>query len=185
MRRLALWAATPLAALALVACDRTAGTATPPEPSAQTLNVALAGDGRFESLEAAITNAGLETALAGTGPYTIIAPVNDAFSGDGRPDFASPDMAAQGAALVRGHLLPGAVTREDLIAAIEANGTDGASLLTMAGEVLTFTRDGDTIVVTGADGSTARLTGDEIVASNGVIQPADGLLLASGGASGS
>jgi hypothetical protein len=47
----------------------------------------------------------------------------------------------------------------------------------MADEVLTFTRDGDAIVVTAENGATARLTGREVVASNGVIQPADGLLI--------
>jgi hypothetical protein len=48
---------------------------------------------------------------------------------------------------------------------------------TMAGSLVTFTRDGDTIVVTAADGSSARMTGQEVLASNGVLQPVDGLLV--------
>ena len=48
---------------------------------------------------------------------------------------------------------------------------------TMADSLITFTLDGETIVVTSADGVRARLTGDETAASNGVLHPIDGLLV--------
>jgi len=175
MRRLAPWILAPIAAVSLAACNNAAGDAA--APAEVTMNAAIAADDQFDTLEAVVENAGLEAVLNGVGPYTVIAPVNDAFNQSGAPDFTADDMAAQGAELVRAHLLPGTVTREDLLAAIDRGGADGATLLTMADEVLTFTRDGDAIVVTAENGATARLTGREVVASNGVIQPADGLLI--------
>ena len=48
---------------------------------------------------------------------------------------------------------------------------------TMSDGLLTFSKDGDVVVVTAADGATARLTGAETVVSNGVVQPVDGVLV--------
>ena len=182
MRRIAPWAIAPVAALALAACNNTAGgEAAATEPADQTLSSALSDDGQFDTLDEVITNAGLDAVLEGVGPYTVIAPVNAAFTADGGAvDFTSAELRAQGAELVRAHLLPGAVTRDDLIAAIERGGEAGASMRTMSDGLLTFTRDGEAIVVTAEDGASARFTGDQFLASNGVIQPVDGLLVSAG-----
>ena len=187
MQGFSRFAAVSVVALALSACgsrddDTVAGAA---EPADQTLASALDGDSQFGSLDEVIENAGLESVLEGVGPYTVIAPVNDAFSAAGETGEAltEAEMRAQGAELVRAHLLPGAVTRADLEAAIERAGEGGAEMRTMSDGVLTFTRDGDAIVVTAEDGSSARLTGEEFLASNGVIQPVDAVLVAPGEAS--
>jgi len=47
---------------------------------------------------------------------------------------------------------------------------------TMGQGSLTFTREGDSIIVT-SDGARARLAGDEIVGANGAIHPIDAPLL--------
>ena len=181
MRRIAPWAIAPVAALALTACTNAGGETGTTEPANQTLSAALGSDGEFDTLDEVITNAGLEAVLEGVGPYTVIAPVNAAFSGGTEAvDFTQAEMRAQGAELVRAHLLPGAVTRDDLIAAIERGGEEGAAMRTMSDGLLTFTRDGEVIIVTAEDGATAHMTGDEFLASNGVIQPVDGLLVAAG-----
>lgn len=177
MRNLAPWALAPLAALTLGACNNTDADAAQTEPSDQTLASALNDDSQFGTLDGVVANAGLETVLEGVGPYTVIAPTNDAFTAAGAVDFTSDEMRAQGAELIRAHLLPGSVTREDLIAAIDRGGEAGAQMRTMSDGVLTFTRDGDTIVVAASDGATARFTGDQFLASNGVIQPVDALLV--------
>lgn len=171
--------AASAAALTLAACgarEETAGL----DPADESLAAALDGDRQFGTLDEIIDNAGLETVLEGVGPYTVIAPVNGAFESAGQTgaDFASEEMRAQGAELVRAHLLPGAVTRADLEAAIERSGEAGAEMRTMSDGVLTFTRDGEAILVTAEDGSSARLTGEEFLASNGVIQPVDTVLAA-------
>ena len=48
---------------------------------------------------------------------------------------------------------------------------------TLADGLLVFSREGDTLKVTGSDGQTARLTHEEQVVENGVVQPVDGLLV--------
>jgi hypothetical protein len=50
----------------------------------------------------------------------------------------------------------------------------------MAGDMLTFTREGDAIVATSPDGARVRLTDKESLLSNGVLQPVDGLLIKPG-----
>ena len=52
-----------------------AGTAT-----ANTIVEIAAGDERFSTLVAAVTAAGLADTLSGPGPFTVYAPVNDAFA---------------------------------------------------------------------------------------------------------
>jgi len=47
----------------------------------------------------------------------------------------------------------------------------------MADGLLTFTLDGEVVIVTAEDGATARLTGNETLATNGVVQPVDGVLV--------
>ena len=180
MQQISRLAAMSMIALSMAACGaRDEGdTARTGEPADETLASALDSDGEFATLHGVIENAGLETVLEGVGPYTVIAPTDAAFdaAGEAAGDLTDAELRAQGAELVRAHLLPGAVTRADLEAAIERGGAEGAEMRTMSDGVLTFTRDGEAIVVTADDGSSARLSGDEFLASNGVIQPVDAIL---------
>ncbi|GAA0639756.1 fasciclin domain-containing protein [Brevundimonas lenta] len=179
MRSIMRRALAPVAALTLVACSggddgKTAG-AEAARPSSENLAVALKGEGDLDTLESVTTNSGLASVLEGVGPYTVFAPTNAAFTAGG--DLTGEAAKAEAAALLRAHIVPGALTRQDIRAAIDRAGAGGAKMRTMADGMLTFTRDGETIVVTGPDGATARLTGDEELASNGVLQPLDGVLL--------
>ena len=51
-----------------------------PPPPAQNLLESLRADGRFDTLIAALTAAGLDTVVATGGPFTIFAPTDDAFA---------------------------------------------------------------------------------------------------------
>ncbi|KQW78755.1 fasciclin domain-containing protein [Brevundimonas sp. Root1279] len=177
MRNLVRWAATPLAFLALAACNSGDGKTGDGalEPSSKTLSAGLDGD--FKTLDRVIDNAGLEAVLEGKGPYTVLAPSDAAFSAAQGADFTADTMKAQGAALVQAHILPGALTRQDIGTAIDRAADGRVQMRTMADGVVTFSRDGETIVVTAADGARARLAGDETLSSNGVIQPVDALLV--------
>ena len=55
-----------------------------------------------------------------------------------------------------------------------------ALLATMAGETLTATRDGSTIVFTDRDGTRSAISGPERIYDNGVVNPVDAVLTPSG-----
>lgn len=179
------WAVTPLAVLALAACgDRggeaeKAGTAAA-EPSNQTLAAALESDGELDTLEAVLANAGLTTVREGVGPYTVFAPADAAFATPA--EFTDDTAKAPAAALVRAHIVPGALTRRDILAAIDRAGTGKVEMRTMADGLLSFSKDGQAVVVTAADGARGRLIGDEELVSNGVLQPVNALLVKAGAA---
>jgi uncharacterized surface protein with fasciclin (FAS1) repeats len=65
---------TRLAAAAVLACSLSAAA------QAQTIVDIAAGDDRFTTLVAAVTAAGLAETLSGPGPFTVYAPLNDAFA---------------------------------------------------------------------------------------------------------
>lgn len=176
-------ALTPLAVILLAACgdapdkapEEAAGTAA---PSSRTLAATLGAETGFGSLNRAATNAGLADVLEGVGPYTLFAPVDAAFSTAGAPtDLTDEARRAESAELLRAHIVPGALTRRDIEAAL-TNDTDGqVQMRTMAGSMITFSREGGVVTATTEDGARARLTGEESLASNGVLQPVDGLLV--------
>lgn len=183
MSNLARLAAAPLAALALAACspaDDAAPTAAAPAASSPTLAAGLKAGGELDGVESIVAAAGLESVLEGVGPYTVFAPTDAAFGAAGPGDLAGEENRAAAAALLRAHIVPGALSRTDILAAIERAGTGKAEMRTMAGGLLSFSRDGEAVVVSAPDGATARLTGEQTLATNGVIQPVDGVLVKAG-----
>lgn len=179
MRSAKTWALAPLMILCLAACGGEAdkaGDGATSAPSSKTLAAAIRDEGDLDTLEGVIENAGLSDVLEGKGPYTVFAPTNAALGAAGA-DLSGEAMKAQSAALLRAHIVPGALTRADIIAAIDQAGGGGVQMRTMAEGLLTFSKDGDAVVVTTADGATARLMGEESVVSNGVVQPVNGVLV--------
>jgi uncharacterized surface protein with fasciclin (FAS1) repeats len=180
MRTLLRWGVAPLAVLALAACGGREDAAAPGEPaktSDATLAAALNDDGDLDELESVVRASALDPVLQGVGPYTVFAPTDAAFAaGGGAAEFTGETQKAEAAALLRAHIVPGALTRADIGAAIDRGGK-GVEMRTMAGGLLTFSREGQAIVVTAPDGAKARLAEDEAVVRNGVIQPVDALLV--------
>lgn len=149
-------------------------------PAGGTIGALSTADPSLGKLGRIVDAAGMAELLNGVGPYTLFAPSDAALEGlgAGRADeLAGEAMRPQAVALLRAHIVPGTVTRRD----IEA-GLDGArgpvTMRTMGETLLTFTRDGDGILVTSDRGGRARLSGDEKLASNGAVLPVDGVLLA-------
>lgn len=152
------------------------------EPGSETLAAALDGDvGTTGDLAKA---AGLGTVLDGVGPYTVFAPRDaafDAWGSDKVGELKGDGMRAQAASLVTAHIVPGLVTTADLQKAIDAGKGGSAMMTTMAGGTLTFSREGNAILVKTEGGQTARLAGDEMLASNGAVHPIDSLLVPTDG----
>lgn len=181
MSNLKRWALAPVLVVSLAACGGEADKAEGGDGAAQTassrtLAETINAEGDLETLESVVKSAGLTDVLEGKGPYTVFAPAHAALGGVGA-DLSGESMRAQSAALLRAHIVPGALTRADILAALERGDGGGVQMRTMADELLTFSKDGQALVVTAEDGATARLTGAESLASNGVVQPVDGVLV--------
>jgi uncharacterized surface protein with fasciclin (FAS1) repeats len=172
--------------LALAGCGDGADTnsiaetnATAPMQSNEKIGELLGDADGLETTSALVETAGLETVLSGVGPYTLFAPTDDAFKAFGDDKVAAmkdEKMKAEDAALIKAHLVPGLLTRQDIGAAIDRAG-GSAKMTTMGGGTLTFTRSGEGIAVTSDSGAKAMLTGNQTVAANGAIEPVSALLV--------
>ncbi|WP_040370770.1 fasciclin domain-containing protein [Blastomonas sp. AAP53] len=130
------------------------------------------------TLVAAVKAAGLVDTLAGTGPFTVFAPVNTAFEKlpAGTVDtLLKPENKDKLSGILTYHVVAGRMTAADLTKAI-TDGSGTATLTTVQGEKLTAKMDGANVVLTGEGGSTAIVTQADVPQSNGVIHVIDGVL---------
>ncbi|HVF38299.1 MAG TPA: fasciclin domain-containing protein [Gemmatimonadaceae bacterium] len=132
------------------------------------------------TLVAAVKAAGLVETLQGSGPYTVFAPVNDAFENLPEGTVATLLKAENKPALTKVltyHVVPG---RYDA-AAIEKlikKGNGRAVLKTASGGTLTASMNGGrNIVLMDESGGTSRISTYNVFQSNGVIHVLDRVLL--------
>jgi len=113
----------------------------------------------FSTLESAVIKAGLQTTLSGTGPFTVFAPDNTAFTASGITSTALNALtAAQAQTILLYHTLPGSVASS----AVPAG--PNAKVITASGDSVFVTRNANGVFVNGV-----RVTQADIAASNGVI----------------
>jgi len=131
------------------------------------------------TLVAAVKAAGLVETLESPGPFTVFAPTNEAFQKlpAGTVDtLLKPENKAMLVKVLTYHVLPGRFSAAKLKKQVEASGGT-AMLKTVNGETLTFTMDGDSLVVKDAKGNTAHITIPNVYQSNGVIHVIDTVLM--------
>lgn len=157
----------------------------PPQASAEiaddTLAAVLAQADDLALVSEALQETGLAEVFDGTASYTILAPTDPAFADIASMDPSPAERGAIVAAILREHVLPGTLTIEDIAAAIARE--DGpVEMQTMGAGTLTFAdaSQENIITVTASDGSSARLTGAALSASNGVVIAIDALLKSPG-----
>ena len=167
-------------ALPLAACDRAErapGSEASKEAAGEsTIAQGLGSDaGRFA---AAAKAAGLDTTLAGPGPYTVLVPVDGAFEklpAGALDTLMKPESRPQLTKVLTNHILAGAILAEDISKAIE-NGRGKTQLMTVGGGTLTAAKEGNAIVITDSAGGRAVVTGPDSKHSNGVVHKVDGVL---------
>jgi len=154
------------------------GASSTAAPADTTLGAALGKAAQFSTVAAAIRDTGLAGVMDGRASYTLFAPTNAAFDALGAKGQAlrQPEQRAALAALLREHIVPGTLTRADLDAALARTDGKPLKLRSMGKGTLTLSKDGDAIVVSGADGAKARLTGGSANAKNGAALGIDGVL---------
>ncbi len=156
MKKLMSFAA-PLVALLLVA-----GCATTPAP--KNLVETAAATPQLSTLSKLIRDAGLADTLSGPGPFTVFAPTDDAFKA--LPPATLQALVQDKArlqAVLKNHVLPGAVLSPDVKNGLVKN-VDGSNLaLSKSGTFVTV----EDAVVTTAD----------VKATNGVVHIVDKVLV--------
>jgi uncharacterized surface protein with fasciclin (FAS1) repeats len=133
------------------------------------------GNDDFSTLVDAVTAADLGATLSASGPFTVFAPVNEAFEKLPSGTLDSLLLAQnkdQLRAILAYHVVPAAVMSSEL--------TDGQVVKTVQGASLTVGIDGGTVTLTDQAGSTATVTAADVEASNGVIHVIDSVLLPTG-----
>ena len=123
--------------------------------------------GNFKTLAAALTAAGLVDTLAGTGPFTVFAPTDEAFAKlpEGTVEKLLKDVPKLKAILTY-HVVSGKVMAADVMK------LDGKSAKTVNGAELNIATQGGVKL-----NSNVHVTKTDIECSNGVIHVVDAVLM--------
>ncbi len=123
----------------------------------------------FGTLVAAVKAAGLVDTLKGDGPFTVLAPTDEAFEKLPKGTVESllkPENKSKLAAILKYHVIPGKALASDVVK------LDGKNVKTV---------EGNTVKVTVADGKVkinkSNVVKTDIICSNGVIHVIDAVLL--------
>jgi len=134
-----------------------------------------------KTLVAAVKAGGLVDTLEGAGPFTVFAPTDDAFAKlpAGTVDtLVKPENKATLDKILTYHVVSGKYSTKDIEKLIK-EGSGTATLKTVEGGSLTFTKDMGKIKITDEKGGSAYITTANVYQSNGVIQVIDSVLLPS------
>ena len=144
-----------------------AGEPTSGTPSDTVVAVAAANDS-FKTLTAALEAAGLTQTLAGTGPFTVFAPTDEAFAAlpqEAVQALMKPENKEILVKILTYHVVPGKVQSSDLKSG-EIKTVEGSPMMVMV-------EQGKVVV----GQNSANVTQADIQASNGVIHVIDKVLL--------
>jgi uncharacterized surface protein with fasciclin (FAS1) repeats len=138
-----------------------------------------AGSEAHTTLVAAVKAADLVTVLKGDGPFTVFAPVNDAFGKlpAGTVEFLlKTENKATLAKILTYHVVAGNLDATAVLAAIK-KGNGSVSLKTVSGGILTASLDNGKVKLTDEKGGSAYVTTTDLKCSNGVIHVIDAVVL--------
>lgn len=131
------------------------------------------------TLVAAIKAAGLEQTLSGPGPFTVLAPSNEAFGrlAPGTMDaLLKPENKETLVKVLTYHVIPGDISFEQLMAKAHETGA-AAQLTTVEGEPLTLSMEGEALKISDVNGNASYIAQPDVKQSNGVIHVVNGVLL--------
>lgn len=133
-------------------------------------------------LVAAVQAAGLVDVLMGEGPFTVLAPTNDAFAAlpEGTVEsLLEPENLAMLQTILTCHVVAANALSGDIMGMIDAAG--GAyEVSTVGGCAFTLMHDGSTVMIEDGQGRVANVTIADVRQSNGVIHVIDNVLLPAG-----
>ena len=138
-----------------------------------------AGSEAHTTLVAAVKAADLVATLKSDGPFTVFAPVNDAFVKlpAGTVDFLlKAENKAALAKILTYHVVAGNLDAKAVLAAIK-KGNGSVSLTTVSGGILTASLDNGKVKLTDEKGGSAFVSVTDLKGSNGVIHVIDTVVL--------
>ncbi len=143
-----------------------------------TIMQAIEASADHTRLAAALKKTGLSEALAGPGPFTLLAPTDRAFANirpksEGARINADPDIFKR---TLRGHVFPAKVSGVDIAAGIDA-GTGETRVLGLNGIPVAFSAEGGVTSAYDTRGRRAILGPMDAIATNGLIHVIDEILL--------
>ncbi|MEN9666359.1 MAG: hypothetical protein RLZZ326_2722, partial [Planctomycetota bacterium] len=127
--------------------------------------------GTFKTLAAALGAADLVDTLKGKGPFTVLAPSDEAFAKLPKgtvEDLLKPENKAKLKAILLAHVVPGSAMAADVVKLKEAK--------TAGGTVIKITVDGDVVKVGTAKGM-SKVVKTDIKTDNGVIHVIDAVII--------
>ena len=131
------------------------------------------------TLVAAVKAAGLVETLSGPGPFTVLAPTNEAFAAlpEGTVDnLLKPENKDMLVKILTCHVIAAKALSTDIVAMAKADG--GTHMVdTVGGCKLALKVDGDKVTITDETGGVANVTIADVIQSNGVIHVIDKVLL--------
>jgi len=149
--------------------EETAEDDLPEEEGPGTIVDVAVGAGSFETLVAAVTEAGLVATLSGEGPFTVFAPTDDAFA-----------AALDALGLTADELLANPALADILTYHVVAGAVDAATAISLDGQSAA-TVQGEEIDIAVVDGSVminnATVITADVEASNGIIHVIDAVIL--------
>ncbi|WP_210526994.1 fasciclin domain-containing protein [Rubellimicrobium arenae] len=131
------------------------------------------------TLVAAVQAAGLVETLQGAGPFTVLAPTNEAFAAlpagtvEALLEPQNKDRLAQ---ILTCHVIPAEAFSSDIVGMIQADGGTHA-IQTVGGCTLQASARNGMVMLTDEQGRTATVTIADVDQSNGVIHVIDKVLL--------
>lgn len=132
------------------------------------------------TLVAAVKAAGLVETLKGRGPFTVFAPVNNAFEdlpAGAVDNLLRPENKAALTKVLTYHVVAGRVDAATLMQRIK-KGKGTAMLRTVSGGMLTAKMNGArNVVISDESGNTASISTYDVIQSNGVIHVIDRVLM--------
>ena len=129
--------------------------------------------GSFQTLVAAVQAAGLVETLQGEGPFTVFAPTDEAFSHlpEGTVEsLLKPENREKLVSILTYHVVPGAVTANDVVKLRSAETVEGSSVRVSV--------NGSNVMI-----NNARVVKTDIKCTNGIIHVIDAVLLPGSNAS--
>ena len=145
----------------------------------ETIVGVAAGNENFTTLVAAVKAADLVGTLSSDGPFTVFAPVNDAFAAlpAGTVDgLLKPESKAALTGILTYHVVAGKYAAADVIKAIKGNKGSFPVTTVQGGKIVLSLKDGK-VMLKDEKGNMATVVMADVAASNGVIHAIDAVVM--------